>query len=106
MAMVIARWTTPTISYKPTQAELNEVEDIALVIKQGGTPILEKRKDEAGIDEDLGFVWLFSQEETAKLTTNRTANLKIDYLTVAQKRYTTGEIRLNVVESATDEVMV
>lgn len=105
MAMVIARWTTPTISYKPSQAEMNEVENIALVVSQGGQPVIERWKDTAGLDEDLGFIWLLTQEETAKLSAGKTANLKIDYLTIAGSRYTTGKLQLDVVESAVNEVI-
>ena len=57
----IARWTTPSITYKPEAVEIANVDEIFLVVKQKGREVLRKGKEDAIVDEN-GFTWFFTQE--------------------------------------------
>lgn len=102
--MIIARWTTPGLTYTPQAVNADEIAEIALVIKQGDTTILEKDLSEATLS-DGAFTWEFTQEETATLSANAIATVKIDYLTNNGKRFTTRTFTVNMANSAKDEVM-
>lgn len=99
----IARYTTPSITYKPKAVEINAVDQIYLVLKQGEAEILRKGKSEASIDSD-GFTWLLTQEDTALLSTKGRCTAQIDY-TSGVARYTTSPRQFTVSESAIDEVI-
>lgn len=43
----IVRWTTPIIVYKPSQVEVNDIEEIYVVLRQGGQVKIEKGIEEA-----------------------------------------------------------
>lgn len=100
--MVIARWTTPSITYKPSANAASDIAELVLVISQAGVPIIEKDLSTATI-EDGAFVWDFAQGETSNLVVGKMASVKIDYLTNDGKRYTTKKFEANVVDSAVNE---
>ena len=100
----IARWTTPSIIYKPSLVEVADVADICLTIKQLDSSVLEKGMDEATVSAD-GFVWHFSQEETSLLSTIKNATVKIDYKDSSGERYTTREFGYKISDSGKQEVM-
>lgn len=102
--MVIARWTTPSITYKPSATTAADIAELVLVISQAGVPIIEKDLTTATIDNGA-FVWDFAQGETAALSLNKIANIKIDYLTNDGKRFTTRRFDANVTDSALNEVI-
>lgn len=102
--MNIARWTTPSITYKPSAVSSDEIKEIRLVIEQGNLTIT-KTQDDATI-ADGTFYWQFTQEETGKLESWKPARCKIDYLTLNGKRYTTQTSNLSVSSSAVDEVIL
>lgn len=97
----IARWTTPSITYKPMAVEIANVDEIYLVLKQGNREIIRKDKDDAVIDEN-GFTWFFAQEETSLL--HDSAKAQVDY-TSGTARYTTKPITYTITDSAVDEVI-
>lgn len=99
----IARWTTPTITYKPSQVEMADITDIKMTIRQNGQVVLEKGMEAAQIDEN-GFAWLLSQEETGLLTQTLLLTVQVDYKTEGGLRYTTVPKTFNVVGSAINEV--
>lgn len=101
---VIGKWTTPTITYKPSQAEVADIEEIFAVISQGGEDILTLSIESAAITED-GFEWYLTQEQTSHLTTSKMAAIQIDYKTKEGRRYTTNPKQFSVVESAVPEVI-
>ena len=97
----IARWTTPSITFKPSAVEIANVDEIYLVLKMGKKEIIRKDKDDAIIDAN-GFTWFFSQEDTSLLHGSATA--QIDY-TSGTARYTIDPIQCTITESAIDEVI-
>ena len=104
MAGNIARWTTPTVKYKPSQAEVQTIEEIYLAISQGGTVLIRKGIDEAEKLED-GFSWDFTQEETSLLTNRKAITIQIDYKCFNGMRCTTMPRTYNAINSAIDEVI-
>ena len=104
MAGNIARWTTPTVTYKPSQAEVQTIEEIYLAISQGGTMLIRKGIDEAEKLED-GFSWTFEQEETALLANHRTVSIQVDYKCYNGMRCTTMPRQYNIINSAINEVI-
>ena len=99
----IARYTTPSITYKPSMVEISNVDEIYLVIRQKGEERIRKDINDAIIDEN-GFTWFFSQEDTAKLNSRLGAAVQIDYL-CGTARYTTKPRPYDITESAVDEVI-
>ena len=99
----IARWTTPSITYKPSMVEIANVDEIYLVIKQNGQELVRKDKADAIIDEN-GFTWFFTQEETSVLSARVNATIQIDYL-CGTARYTTVPRPYNITDSAVNEVI-
>lgn len=103
--MVIARWTTPSITYKPSATTPDNIAEIRLVISQNGADVIVKDQTTATINGGA-FIWDFAQGETAVLVLGKMASVKIDYLTNDGKRYTTRRFDANVVDSAIDEEIV
>lgn len=101
--MNIARWTTPSITYKPSLTAVADIDEIVLVIAQGNYSIVKTLAD--AVVSEGKYYWDLTQEETAGLSSANTGTLKIDYLTNADKRYTTQRIIFNVSESAVNEVI-
>lgn len=98
---IIARWTTPSITYRPKAVEVANIDEIFLVLKRGDKEIIRKGKDDAVVDEN-GFTWFFAQEETALLFGNVYA--QVDYISGAT-RYTTVPKPYTTVNSAINEVI-
>lgn len=101
--MIIAKYTTPGITYKPSMVEVANIDKIFLVIKQNGCAVIEKDISDATVAEDM-FVWKFTQEESGKLCEKLPTTVQIDYMSGAD-RYTTNEISCAVVKSAIPEVI-
>lgn len=99
----IARFTTPAITYKPSAVDIEDVDEIFLVVKQGEREILRKDKADAVTDEN-GFIWFFEQTDTAKLNSRFTSDVQIDY-TSGTARYTTKPKTYHITESAISEVI-
>lgn len=99
---VIGKWTTPSIMYKPTKVEMADVAEIYVKVSQRGTQIAQYGIDTAQRTEE-GFIWLMSQEDTAKLQVTMTATVQVDYKTTGGLRYTTMPKTLEVVNSAVEE---
>lgn len=99
----IARYTTPAITYKPSMVEIEYIDEIFLVVKQGNREILRKNKDDASISKD-GFTWVFSQTDTAALNSKAISTVQIDYTSGAM-RYTTYPRPYAITESAISEVI-
>ena len=99
----IARWTTPSITFKPSMVEISEVDEIYLVVKQNGQECIRKSIEDAVIDAN-GFTWFFTQEETSVLNARLDASVKIDYL-CGTARYTTNAVPYDITDSAVDEVI-
>ena len=96
---VIGTWTTPSIRYKPSKVEMSEVAAIFVKVSQRGETVAQMGIEAAQRTEE-GFIWLLSQEDTAKLTSTMTATVQDDYLTTGGLRYTTMPKTLEVVNSA------
>lgn len=99
----IARWTTPTIRYKPQAVEMSEVVEIYVTIRQKGQTVLMKSLEDASVSED-GYAWELSQEDTGDLIQNLMATVQVDYKTRAGRRYTTFAKSFDVSGSARNEV--
>ena len=100
----IARWTTPTLWYKPKEAEISEIVAVYAVISQIGRPVIQKSIEEA-IIVDGGFLWRFTQEEMGILTQHITGKIKIDYKTNTGDRFTTRAFEYAISGSAVDGVI-
>lgn len=100
----IARWTTPTISFKPSAVPIQDVDAILLVLSQNGNEVLRKNKDDAMIDSTRGFIWFLEQADTAKFCPGFAVVIQIDYL-AGSTRYTIKPVEYGVTNSATNEVM-
>ena len=99
----IARFTTPSITYKPSMVEIANVDEIFLTVKQNGCEILRKAKEDAVIDTN-GFTWFFEQTDTAKLNSKVLSTVQIDY-TSGTARYTTHPKPYGITESGIPEVI-
>ena len=99
----IARFTTPSIWYKPAQVEATDISKIFLVLSQDGVEVLRKDITQAQISEG-SFVWMFSQEDTALFDSKKPAVAKVDYLS-GTMRYTTRAKQYFISESAIQEVI-
>lgn len=99
----IARYTTPSITYKPSMVEISNVDEIYLVIRQREAEVIRKDLDDAIVDEN-GFTWFLSQEDTSALSSKFTASIQIDYL-CGTARYTTKPMPYDISDSAVDEVI-
>lgn len=97
--MIIAKFTTPSITFTPTAAPIEDITDIRLVIGS-----ITKTEADADI-VDGAFVWDFTQAETGTFTTGDTISVKIDYVTTAGKRYTTERRYASITDSAVNEVI-
>ena len=97
----IARWTTPSITYKPEAVAIENIDEIFLVVKTGGKEILRKAKAEATVSTS-GFTWFFEQTDTAKFSD--TIQIQVDY-TSGVTRYTTVPKTYRITESAINEVI-
>lgn len=104
MSGIIARWTTPSILYKPSQVGVSDIEDIFVALKQRGVTRLVKGIENASVTED-GFLWGFTQEETGLLHKNAQIEVQIDYKTATGQRYTTRPLVLEPMNSAVDGVV-
>lgn len=100
----IARWTTPSITFKPKAVDIANVDEIYLVIKQRNVEIIRMDKDDAVIDSTNGFTWFFSQEDTSLLHDSVSATVQVDY-TSGTARYTTVPINYEITSSAINEVI-
>lgn len=100
----IARWTTPSVTYKPSMVEMEEVDKIFLVVQQGGANLIVKDKSEAEETED-GFVWTLTQTESATLLSRRSAIIQVDYTDIAGSRYTTHPKQFEIGDSGINEVI-
>lgn len=99
----IARWTTPSITFKPSMVEISEVDEIYLVVKQNGKECIRKSIEDAVIDAN-GFTWFFTQEDTSVLNSRLDASVQIDYL-CGTARYTVKPRPYDITDSAVDEVI-
>lgn len=104
MSGILARWTTPSITFKPSQVTVDQIAEIYITLSQRGTPKLVKGLNDAELTED-GFIWRFSQEDTGILAKNVTVEIQIDYLTHTEQRYTTMPVTYQAMNSAVDEVI-
>jgi len=100
----IARWTTPSILYKPSAVQMNTISEVILTVRQNGAVIIEKHKDDAVESED-GYRWGLSQEESAALSSGLTTVLQIDYKCFDGLRYTTRPMRVDTLNSAKNEAI-
>ena len=100
---VIARWTTPSITYKPSAVEVGNVDKIYMVIKQDDVEKIRKSIDDAIISE-AGFTWYLEQTDTSKLAAKVVSAVKFDY-TSGSARYTTLPKRYEITDSAINEVI-
>lgn len=101
--MNIARWTTPSITYKPSLVDAADIAEIIMEISQGPYAIVKTQAD--AILSDGRYYWRLTQEETGGLSTEKNCKLQIDYLSNAGDRYTTQKILISVINSAIDEVI-
>lgn len=101
--MNIARWTTPSITYKPSLVDAADIAEIIMEISQGPYAIVKTLAD--AILSDGRYYWRLTQEETGGLSTEKNCKLQIDYLSNAGDRYTTQKILISVINSAIDEVI-
>lgn len=100
----IARWTTPSVTYKPSMVEMAEVDEIYLIIKQNGINIIVKDRGDAEETED-GFTWTLAQEESSTLLSRRNAIIQVDYTTETGGRYTTHPKQFEIGDSGINEVI-
>lgn len=97
----IARWTTPSITYKPEAVAMENIDDIYLVVKEKGKEILRKVKAEATVSSN-GYTWTFEQTDTSKFAD--VVQIQVDYKS-GVSRYTTVPRTYKITESAINEVI-
>ena len=102
MTGTIARWTTPSITYKPSQVQVEDIGQIYVVLKQNGIVKLKKSINDASKSVD-GFTWQLTQDDTKLFKSNVPVVVQVDYKTIAGQRYTTMPSRLDPAASAVDE---
>lgn len=100
----IARWTTPTIFYKPCAVTIENISEIFLTIKQPGGIEIVKDISAAETSED-SFMWTLTQEDSSKLSSKHSAVIQVDYKTVDDLRYTTVPRNFTIGESGINEVI-
>lgn len=100
----IARWTTPSILYKPSAVKMNTISEVILTVRQNGAVIIEKEKADA-IESEDGYRWELSQQESATLTSGRQTILQIDYKCYDGMRYTTRPMSVDTLNSAKNEAI-
>ncbi len=100
----IARWTTPSISYKPLAVTADRIVIIELRIRQAGQDIISKGLSDAAII-DGGFVWDFDQEESGLIARTPPVYAQIDYVADNGRRFTTRPYEFAVFNSAVDGVI-
>lgn len=100
---IIARYTTPTIIYKPKAVDATDIDEIYLTIKQNNV-LIKKSLSDATIT-DGSFFWTLSQADTKNLSVKYQAILQVDYKTTDSFRYTTVPQKYTVVESGVDKVI-
>lgn len=101
---VIARWTTPSVLYKPSAVEMENIAEIYLTIKQSGISVVTKSLEDADVTED-GYLWTLTQEETSALNSHRSAIIQVDYKTMDAMRYTTIPKQYDIGDSGIQEVI-
>ena len=99
----IAQYTTPSVSYKPSKVEVENVTLIEMVIKQNGKVKIQKGLTDAQIIEGR-FVWYLSQTDTEKLSPKAVTTIKFDIMS-GSNRWTTREFGYKTEESAISEVL-
>ena len=102
--MEIVRWTTPSISFKPSATTANNITEIVLAISQNGANIIKKFLADATIASGT-FTWQLTQTESAALTDGIEASVRVDYLTNTGLRYTVRPQKAAVSSSALNEVL-
>lgn len=100
----IARWTTPSLTYKPSAVSMNTISEVYLVIKQNGQVIIEKTLQDAIVSEN-GYRWDLSQADSSKLLCKHPATIQVDYKCLDGKRYTTKLKSCEICNSAKNEVI-
>ena len=100
----IAKWTTPTITYKPSSVDVSDIENAYLCIKQYAKIIIEKDIDDADVDED-SISWTLSQEDTGKLSEGKECVAGVDWVTIDGTRGRSNIGKYLVVGSGKDEVI-
>lgn len=99
-----ARWTTPSITYRPSLTPIEEIEKIFLVLSQYGRNKVFKEKNDASIDDGM-FLWKINQEESSLFSHKDPISAQVDYITSDNVRYTTLPVKFRVINSAVDEVI-
>ena len=100
---LIARWTTPAVTFKPSVATVDQIVEIVMTIKQGGRDVIRKTLEDATVSDGT-YMWSFSQSDSSQLASSRDAFVQIDYKTTDGMRYTVYPPRLfSVVNSADDK---
>ena len=100
---VIARWTTPSITYKPSAVAIGDVDQIYMVISQNEVEKIRKSKDDATIGEN-GFTWGLEQTDTSKLEAKVISYVQFDYLS-GTARFTTQPRKYTITNSGINEVL-
>ena len=103
MAYEIARWTTPTITFKPQAVEMEDIKEIFLTLSQGGENIITKGINDASQSDEFGFEWTLSQEDASKLCCCKGGFFQVDFLAFNGQRYTTVKRQFTVINSAINE---
>ena len=102
----IARWTTPTIIYKPSTLETGDISTAVLCVKQTGKTIIEKDLSSATVNaENQTISWKLTQQETGQLADHRECCIGIDWVSNDGTRGRSKVSSYMVVRSGKDEEM-
>lgn len=100
----IARWTTPSVIFKPAASEVADISAAALTIRQFGQTVMQRSLSDAQV-VDNGLLWDFSQADTSQLISAAPLFVQIDYITKSGTRYTTVPVEYSVLNSAVEGVL-
>lgn len=98
----IARWTTPSIYFKPSAVDFSTIAKIFITIKYNDREIIRKGIEEASVSSGR-FMWTLTQQETSKLIDKTNVMIQIDYICHDESRYTTNPRKYTVTNSAVNE---
>ncbi len=99
----IVRWTTPSVIYKPSAIEVEDIRKAILTIKQCGKTIIERDITTADADTEAGTItWKLTQEETQQLAMCKECLIVIDWVTNDNTRGRSNIGSFNVVQPGKD----
>lgn len=100
----IIRGTTPQIRVNFHSVEIEDINNIVLVIKQAGIPVIKVEKEDAQ-EVDNSIIWTLAQKDTLKLRRGKTAVAVVDWLLTDGTRGRGEEAIFRIEDPGVEEVI-